>query len=308
MSILKQTLRIGLSQVMKVSPMMASKILYYKTFKRPLNLNDPQTFNEKIMWLKLFETSELKKECTDKYLAREYVHALNLSDHLIPLYQVASQAAEISFDQLPNRFVLKCTHGSGFNLICQNKRQLDKTATMKQLMEWMNTDFPLANCEPHYTKIKPRILAEHFIGAENGRVPMDYKIHCFHGEPQVIGLATDRFTAKQICLVTPEWEPLSYVKNEIPSVEPPLEKPQQLDAMLAMARKLSKAFTYVRVDLYCIEDKIYFGELTFTPEASMAVNLSEFADIELGKLLHLPGNISNQKNYTQALKTLLIKK
>lgn len=287
MAVMKRLGRRLFTLVVKLSPVVASKLLYFKVFRRKLNLKAPSTFNEKLMWLKLNEPDELKTQCTDKYLVRDYVAKQCFPELLIDLIGIYERAEDIDFEQLPNRFVLKCTHGSGFNIVCANKLFLDKDYTKKQLNEWLETDYSLYCGEPHYAGIRPRIIIERFIGKRSGQVPTDYKIHCFHGEPQFVEVVLDRDTAqKKHLLFTCDWELLPYTKDAL-MFDEVCERPMKLGDMLDIARRLSRMFTYVRVDLYAIGVRIYFGELTFTPAACLDTDLLASADRELGRYLHL---------------------
>lgn len=287
MSIIKKALRTGFSVVVKTSPTFASKVIYYKTFRKKLDLKDPKTFNEKLMWLKLFEDDSLKTKCTDKYLVRDYITDLGYSSILIDLYKVYDCVDDINFDELPNRFVMKCTHGSGFNIICSNKEQLNQKETIVRLKKWMKSDFSLSNAEPHYSKIKPRIIVERFLGASDRKLPIDYKIHCFHGKPEIIELVLNRGTdEKKYILMNLDWNILPY-NEQSAHYQGEIQKPKKLDQMLEIAKKLSSVFTYVRVDLYYYENEIFFGELTFTPDACLFTDLFYDAEYRIGELLDL---------------------
>lgn len=287
MTIIKKVLKTGFSVVIKTSPALASKVIYYKKFRKKLDLKDPKTFNEKLMWLKLNEDDSLKTKCADKYLVRDYITELGYSSILIDLYKVYDSVEEINFDELPNRFVLKCTHGSGFNIICSNKEQLNEKETMVLLKKWMKTDFSLLSAEPHYSKIKPRIIVERFLGESDGKVPIDYKIHCFHGKPEIIELVLHRGTNEQkYILLNSDWDVLPY-NEQSTHYNGDIQKPEKLDQMLEIAKELSSVFTYVRVDLYFYDNEVYFGELTFTPDACLFTDLFPEAEYKIGNLLDL---------------------
>ena len=255
------------------------------------------------MWLKLYENSKLKSACTDKWAVRDYVKSLGLAEHLIPVLQVADDVEEIVFEQLPKRFVMKCTHGSGYNLIILNKKVIRFDETKKQLAKWLNTDYSLINCEPHYRKIQPRIMIEQFLGEQNGQVPTDIKIHCFHGKPELIELIVGRYSNEKYTVsLTPTWEPVHYY--HMPETESLMERPKTLEKMLEIAQKLSKPFTYVRVDLYDVGEKIYFGELTFTPSACLEIEMSEPILKQLGDFIQLPIGNKEQVQTTSRIKNL----
>ncbi|MGN7476660.1 ATP-grasp fold amidoligase family protein [Solibacillus silvestris] len=251
-------------------------------------MKNPITFNEKLMWLKLYEDDSLKTICTDKYLVRDYIKQAGYSQILIDLYKVYENVDDIDFRELPNSFVMKCTHGSGFNIICACKDTLDRGKTILQLKKWMETDFSVINCEPHYSKIKPRIIVERFLGEEmNEKLPIDYKIHCFHGQPHIFDVVLNRGTKeKKHIMLNSGWQVIPYT-NDSKDFAGGIKKPEKLDEMLKMAAELSKDFTYVRVDFYYYNDQIYFGELTFTPGACIDTEYSEGVDFKMGKLLDL---------------------
>lgn len=287
MSIIKKVLRPSFSLLVKASPVIASKVIYYKTFREKLNLKNPTTFNEKLMWLKLKEEDTLKTRYTDKYSVRDYIKENGYENILIELYKVYDSVEEINFEELPNSFIIKCTHGSGFNIICSNKEQLDRKNTILQIKKWMKIDYSLVSCEPHYSKIKPRIIVERFLGDSDGKVPIDYKIHCFHGEPKIIELIFDRGTSQKKCiLLNLDWETLPYNEQSI-NFKEVIQKPEKSNEMLEIARSLSSPFTYVRVDLYYYNKEIFFGELTFTPDACLFTDLSDEAGYKIGNLLDL---------------------
>lgn len=281
----------------KTSPITASRVKYYISFGKKLNLENPGSFNEKLMWLKLFEDDSKKAVCADKFMVREYVENLGLSDILIDLYSVYDKLEDIKLDELPMSFVLKYTNGSGCNIICSDKNKLDEEEVISKIKEWMNIDYSLISAEPHYSKIVPRIIVERFLCTEEGVSPIDYKIHCFHGEPQVIEVVLDRgINERKHIMFNNAWDILPYTEDSCNFISK-IKRPDKIDEMLEIARRLSSEFTYVRVDLYYYEDKIYFGELTFTPAGCVDTDLLTNADYEMGKLLDLK-NIQIKKDQT----------
>lgn len=301
MLVLKKALRKVIFMLTKVSPVFVSKILYYLRFGKRLNLKNPKSINEKLMWLKLYEDDSLKVICADKYLVRDYISRLGYSSILVDLYNVYERADQIEFNQLPEKFIMKCTHGSGFNITCQNKREFNREHTKTLLKKWMKVDYSLINCEPHYAKIKPRIIVERLLEDSNTQDPIDYQIHCFHGEPQIIEIIFNRWGIdKQYILVNRNWDILPY--NEASArFKGILKKPEKLQEMLDISRKLSRVFTYVRVDLYYCDYEIYFGELTFTPDACLDIDFINNAEYKMGKLLDL--QVLHQQNLMQSLFT-----
>lgn len=287
MQIPAQAKRYAFTQIVKLSPIAASKILYWRAFSTRLNLENPQTFNEKLMWLKLFEDVEFKKRFTDKVKAREYLIMLGYSHLLAPIIGIFDAVEDIIFEQLPRKFVLKCSHGADFTIVCENKREMDYRQTKQQLAEMMATDYSLKHAEPHYAEIQPRIMIEHFIEPSTRNGSKEYQIHCFHGVPRVIEVMFDRDTAQQqTMMLTPDWLNTNFIKKKYPYDEIKT-KPKQLDELLATAKKLSKPFTYVRLDLTLVDEKVYFNHFTFTPNACLNSEIHEEANLKLGQWLDL---------------------
>lgn len=270
----------------KRSPVLASKLIYLKTFRKRLNLKNPQTLNEKLMWLKLYEDNALKVQCADKLAVRNYIRERGYAHILLDLYDVYDCAEAIDFTTLPDRFVVKCTHGSGFNVFCEEKSAFDEKQARAQLKRWQAVDYGLQRAELHYSKITPRILAERLL--EKAKGPLDYQIHCFNGKPQLIEVILGSTAKKEYILFNTSWEllPVNEASRRFDKV---IERPKHLEEMLTIARTLSEAFTYVRVDLYDTAEVIYFSELTFTPDACLDRDFVRGADFELGKLLDLTG-------------------
>lgn len=275
------------SRIVKVSPIVGSKLLFWKTFKYRLNLEKPQTFTEKLMWLKLFEDVEFKRRFTDKVKAREYMITMGYSHLLVPLIGIFDEVEDIIFEQLPRKFVLKCTHGAKFTIVCENKRELDYSQTRLQLAEMMATDYSLKYAEPHYARIQPRIIIEHFIEPSTSDVSNEYKIHCFHGVPKMIETTVEGSMSKQYKLMlTPDWQNTNYMREKS-SLAVAKAKPEQLEELLAIAKKLCKPFTYVRVDFTVVDEKIYFNNLNFSPDACLNLDIHEEANQKLGQWLEL---------------------
>ncbi|WP_050069922.1 ATP-grasp fold amidoligase family protein [Anaerosalibacter massiliensis] len=286
-SLVKSSYKNSIKILSRISPKAASKFKYFISFGKKLDLQNPKTFNEKLMWIKIFEDDSIKSMCTDKYEVRNYIKSLDLEDILVDLYSVYDKVEDIKFDELPKSFVLKCTHGCGCNIVCPDKNKFNKEDAVVKLKKWMKTNYSLASAEPHYAKITPRIIVERFLGTEEGILPIDYKIHCFHGEPQMVEVVLDRtINEKKFILLDNNWNVMPYNKDSL-NFHGSIKKPKRIDEMFEIARKLSNKFTYVRVDLYYYDDKIYFGELTFTPCACCDTDILTDSDYEIGKLLDL---------------------
>lgn len=229
-----------------------------------LNLENPKTFNQKMQWLKLYDSTPIKTKLADKYLVREWVKEKIGEEYLIPILGVWDSFDEIDFDKLPNRFVLKTNHGSGWQTIVKDKNKFNKKLQKQRFDKWMNTNFAfVAGYELHYRDIKPKIIAEQFIEDPSGDLK-DYKIMCFNGKPEFIWADVDRFHGHTRDIFDLNWNRLPFeVKCTRSNYE--IEKPQNLDKMIELAKILCEGFPLVRVDLYSLPDgSIKFGEMTFT--------------------------------------------
>lgn len=255
-----------------ISPKLASKVMYKRSSGKKLNLKNPELFNEKLMWLKLntYKNNELVKNCADKFRVREYVKEVGCEEILNDLISVYDSADEIDFDNLPQKFVLKCNHGAGYNIICIDKNKLDIEETKEKLNKWMKEEYYKYAAEIQYKNIEKKILCEKYLDMNTGKKnPTDYKIYCFNGEPKIILVMNDRDTAVTREFYNEKWERIQLRDNENPP-KTPTAKPENLEQMLEYAKKLSKPFPFVRVDLYNVNGAIVFGELTFTPTGCMA--------------------------------------
>lgn len=256
-----------------------SKVYFFITLKYNLNLKKPTTLNEKMQWYKLFYCPKSDEiiECTDKLLMRNFLKRNNLEKTIIPLYGVWDTADEINFENLPNMFVLKCNHGCKYNIICTNKDEFDIEAAKKKLGSWLKQDFGKINAEPHYCKIKPKIICEEYVKTYNNKI-IDYKVHCFNNEPKLIEVCNDRNASGVASCI---FFDLNYhpVNNE--NIE--IEKPPHIDQMINIAKEICKHFPYVRVDFYDLKNKPVIGELTFVHGAGLSTTISKEEDIKFGK-------------------------
>lgn len=278
---MKKLLKSSFHLLVKRSPLLASHLLYMRTFRRRLRLRNPQTINEKLMWLKLYENNPLKSKYADKLKVRDYVSACGYRHLLIDMIDVYDCAEAINFSKLPNRFVLKCTHGSGYNVFCFDQATFPQQQARAILEKWQCENYGLNWAELHYCAIEPRIIAEKLLEYD-GDTPFDYNIHCFHGKPRLIEVQLE----DDYLLFNEHWEllPFNEASEQFCGTLP---KPQKFEEMLEIARTLSAPFTYVRVDLYDAYDQIYFSELTFTPDACLDTDFINQADYIVGEMLDL---------------------
>ena len=244
------------------------KAIWKLHFDTELNLDNPKSFNEKIQWMKLYDSTPIKTRLADKYLVREWIAEKIGKQYLVPLLGVWDKFDDIDFDKLPGAFALKCNHGSGMNLVVKDKSKLDKASAKNMFDKWMDTNFAFCvGLELHYKDIPRKIIAEKFIEQMDSNL-LDYKIHVFKGEPKIIQIIGDRnlqtHKAKE-CFLTTDWVPEELMYHTYDMYETIPEKPANLDEMLRIAHVLGEGFRYVRVDLYDLDGQIMFGEMTFTP-------------------------------------------
>lgn len=263
---------------------LVTKIRFFYVTKKILNLKKPKDFNEKVVYLMLNEFGDKERECTDKYQVREYVKSKGLDEILTKLYGKFDSTDEIDFSKLPDQYVLKTNHGSGCTIIKNSQNEIDEKTAKNKLKVSLNTNYAKETLEYHYEKIKPCILCEEYLKEDNKISPTDYKIFCFNGIAKFILVCGNRTENLQIVYYDLEWNKMEYTKTKL---EGEFKKPKNFEKMIEIAEILSKDFKFVRVDLYNIDGKIYFGELTFTPRGGINNTIKqEYLDI-WGDLIEL---------------------
>ncbi len=252
----------------KISPELELKLLFRIKQGYRLNLKNPKTYNEKIQWIKLYDKNPLMPKCVDKYTVREYVKSKGLENILNDLLWEGFEPEDIPFEELPNKFVIKVTHGSTFNIICTDKSKLDVKESILKLKKWLNEKFLPCYGEWFYGIEKPRIIIEKFIESEEGL--KDYKVFCFNGKPEYVAVYSDRQKNNGVpCqeIYDTDWNLIKEHTNHYELPESFTGKPKYFDNLLKYAEILSKDFKHARVDFFIEKDKIYFGEITFTSSA-----------------------------------------
>lgn len=255
-----------------INPKYLANKGYRFYYHKNIDWNNPQDFFEKIFWMEIFGDTSMWTLCADKYLVRKYVEEKGLGHILNELYGVWDRAEEVSFDALPNQFVLKTNHSCGQNLIVKDKKELNQTKIRKQLNKWLRTKYGYNNAQKHYLKIKPKIIAEKLLiqDGDASKSLVDYKFNCFNGEPYFCSVFSDRqgLSHKVSEMLYdmqwkshPEWYDHTYKDLHLKEIS----EPNCFGEMKEIAKRLSEGFKFVRVDLYVIDDKPIFGELTFTP-------------------------------------------
>lgn len=288
----RDAIMLGLKKSLRFLPDRQYIKLYFRLrVGRKLDLHNPVSLNEKLQWLKVNYRFPLQTIVSDKYAVREYVKEKIGVEYLIPLLGMWTDFDEIDFNALPEKFVLKCNHDSGGLAICTDKSRFDIPQAKKKINKSLKTNFFGIGREYQYKNIVPRIICEQYI-ADGDFVPMDYKIYCFNGEPDAILVCKDRFSngshGARYFFFDQDWNFLRYNKDEENAVAPEIEKPKHLDQMLELARKLSADFVFARIDLYNIRGKIYFGEITLSPNSGFDADISFETDKYFGEKLQIP--------------------
>ena len=261
--------------------------LFYLWTETELHLMDPQTFNEKIQWMKLYDSTPLKTRLADKYLAREWIADQIGSEYLVPLLGVWDSFDQINFDLLPEQFVLKCNHGSGWNLVVTDKSKLDRHSAKQKFDQWMSLNFAYVGLELQYRDIPPKIIAEQYIGSESGI--RDYRFYCFHGVPEQIWVDLYSGTPNHLrSIYDTSWNPVPMRCTWPDGGELLKSKPPHLQQMLEFSSKMSEDFPFVRVDFFDVDGKLYMGEMTFTPQNGRAEFEPPEWDRILGSKIKLP--------------------
>jgi len=275
---------------------------YYLEFGKRLNLENPMTFNEKLQWLKLYNRNPEYTMMVDKYAVKEYVSSLIGEKYIIPTIGIWDYPENIEWKKLPNKFVLKTTHGGGSSavIVCKNINAFDKNAAITKLSNAMKSDIYKNLREWPYKNVCKRIIAEVCLEEKVDDLVSvdltDYKFYCFNGEPKLCQVIRDRNTKETIDFYDINWEHLEVV-GLIPNVkngeninngQKPVNRPIHLNEMIDICRKLSGNIPFLRVDLYVINNKIYFGELTFFPASGFGCFRPDEWSRKLGDLIILP--------------------
>lgn len=285
-----QKLRFTLLRLLSFLPdRVMLQLQYYIKMGKKIDFQKPRYWTEKLQLYKIYYRNPLLGICVDKYMVRDYITQKGLTENLVKLYGVYSNAEDINFDTLPTQFVLKTTDGSGGNniIIVKDKSLLDISSLKKKLNSWINIKDINAGREWAYTQIgKSQIIVEELlINESNPECGIeDFKILCFHGEPKYIIVDKDRYIDHKRNFYDVEWNRID-VTTDHSQFDTIYPKPDNLEEMLRISGILSKDFPFVRVDLYNINGKIYFGELTFYPWSGYVKFDPKDFDKHLGSLL-----------------------
>lgn len=282
-----------------ISDTLYLRLQYRCTFSKRLNLKDPKSYNEKIQWLKLFDRNPLYKRLADKFEVKKYVAEKVGDQYIIPTLGVWDSFNDIEFRDLPEQFVLKCTHDTGSTIICRKNLDFDFSKAKKNLNRALKRDSFLPGREWVYKGIKPRIIAEKYMTDGKNSGLTDYKIFCFNGVPKCLFIATDRHLGDKYVkfdFFDIDFNPLNIIQlHEQSSKE--TKKPVSFDEMIRLAKTLSSGIPHVRIDLYEINGKPYFGEFTFYHHGGTIPFKTEQWDEILGSWLELPAKTQVQNQH-----------
>lgn len=261
---------------------------FFDLMGRKLNLDNPKTYNEKIQWLKLYDSTPLKTRLADKYLVRDWVKEKIGEQYLVPLLGVWDSFDEIDFDALPQRFVLKANHGCGWNLIVKDKSQLDLEDAREKFNTWMGLNYAYCNgLELHYMHIPPKIIAEEYLENDHDDL-RDYKVFCFGGKAHHIMYLTDRKVGMKMSFYDLDWNKQNFVYS-FPLNDQDVPRPQRLKELIEVSEKLAQGFAHARVDFYILNDgTLKFGEITFTSATGTCKWNPPQQDQIYGDLIQLP--------------------
>lgn len=259
--------------------------LFYRIFiKESLDLDNPKTFNEKLQWLKLNDHNPRYVKMVDKIDAKKYVADIIGEEYIVPTLAEYDSFDEIDFDSLPNQFVIKCTHDSGGVVICKDKNRFDISSARNKINKCLKRNFYYHSREWVYKDIKPRILVEEYIGEDLD----DYKLMCFNGEVKCSFVCLDRYSNSglKVDFYDRDWQKMPFARY-YPNSKHLTPKPRNYDRMLELSETLSRDIPFVRVDFYEVEDRLYFGEMTFYPGSGFEPFYPKKWDRALGDWIEL---------------------
>jgi hypothetical protein len=285
-------------QLTKISPVLNTRWVYWRKMGKMINLDNPQTFSEKVNWLKLFvyHNDPLVIQCSDKFAIREYVKACRCPELLNELYGVYDHPKDIDWEKLPEKFVVKWNFGSGFNLFCTNKKTFDIKSATQKLTKWKSKNPHLYLSVIHYKHIKRKIIVEKYIEGSNSEIPEDYKLYCFNGVAKYIMVCNTRESGRtQFYFFNRDWEFCPVYRDSMYGNENFfMDKPQGIDKAIFYAENLAKPFPFVRIDFYLSDGKPILGEMTFAPSGGFDVSkaiedpiLAKERELLFGKMLDI---------------------
>lgn len=257
-----------------------------------MHWSKPQSFSEKLQWLKVYNRKQKYTDMVDKYEVKKFYSDVVGSEYCIPTLGVWDDADSIDFSKLPESYVLKCTHDSGSVIICNDKKSFNIENAKAKLSKHLTRNLYFLSREWPYKNVKPRIIAEPLLKNKDGSPIKDYKILCFNGEPRIVYVTIGRgvLDKYKINYYDLEWNRLDITHINYGNYIGTVEKPSTLEQMVKLAKKLSRGIPFVRVDFFDIDGKIYAGEMTFFPDGGWGFNKATSKEInkKLGELIVLP--------------------
>lgn len=263
---------------------------YFEITGQKMDITDPKTYSQKIQWLKLYDPNPMRSMLTDKALVREWIIEKIGEKYLIPIYGIYDSFDQISFDKLPDQFVLKTNHSSGWNEVVRDKSKIDIPKLRKQFNKWMSMDYAFwTEYEPHYSNITPKIIVEKYMEDSTGNLT-DYKFLCFNGKAEYVWVDFDRFADHKRNVYDMNWNlqpwtQFSYA-NYMPTGGVPC--PKEFEEMKRIVDVLCQGFIHVRVDLYLVDNHVYFGEMTYTNGSGFEQLRPYEYEKKIGDLIKLP--------------------
>lgn len=285
----KRALVLPFKPFFKLSPVSYVKYQYKYITHHKLNLKNPIRYTEKLQYLRLFvyPKNPLVSKAAGRAGVREYLTEKSFEKYLIPIYGVFDKFDDIDFDKLPDQFVMKCTHACAFNEIVLDKSKFNKEESRKKFCKWLKTNYGNKTVEKHYSPIKPQIIIEKYLGSAE-KLPVEYKIHVFNGKAKYMYVVTGRGKDIHYNNYYIDWTPFDGAQfNGWKKREEGVPIPSNWDEMVKLSEAMAKDFPFVRVDLYNIDGKIYFSELTFTPAKGTLIFDEDKADFEIGEWLDI---------------------
>ena len=266
------------------------KFFYRIVMGKKLNLDNPQTFNEKLQWLKLYDRKDVYTVMVDKYEAKKYVTEHIGEEYIIPTLGIWNSFDDIDFDSLPNKFVLKCTHDSGGVIICKDKSKFDKNRARNKINRSLKNNFFWFGREWPYKNVRPRIIAEKYMEDSASTDLKDYKLFCFNGTALMTLVCSERFEGKGVKedFFDDSWNHLEIHRPTHEWGTRRIPCPKQFAKMKELAANLSNNLPFARIDFYTINDRIYFGEITFYPASGFSGFEPEEWDERIGSWIKLP--------------------
>jgi hypothetical protein len=289
----------GYRRLIEINPQRALEIFWYLSYGRNIDWDNPRTLNEKIQWLEAFTDTTQWTECADKVLMRHYIERIGLGKYLPKLYGVWERAEDIDFASLPKGFAIKCNHDCGSTVVVRDKDTIDHQELCRHLNRCVAIPYGYDACEPHYTRINRRIMAEELLPLPDvtkehidSQSPVDYKIWCLDGKAYAVMVCYDRtnehgvFDSYDVHTWEIRRDRLSprYRQQEFKQIPPP----QHLDDMIRVAERVATGFPQVRVDLYNINGRIFIGEMTLTGAGGRMISWSDEFQLEMGSRITLP--------------------